>query len=93
MLQQSVSPIGFISTLSTKGQVTIPVEIRKYLNIATNDKVAFVIENEGEVTIMPARYPDIVSLKGAAGKLSRSLSMREMKKIAYADRFEKTKSI
>ena len=29
----------FISTFTSKGQVTIPAELRKYLGISTNDKI------------------------------------------------------
>ncbi len=38
-----------ISTVTSKGQVTIPAEVRKYLGIKTNDKIAFVIDQKGAV--------------------------------------------
>ena len=37
-----------ISTLTSKGRVTIPAEIRKYLGITSNDKIGFVIDDEGQ---------------------------------------------
>ena len=36
-----------ISTISTKGQVTLPSDVRKRLGVAPSDKVAFVIDDEG----------------------------------------------
>jgi antitoxin PrlF len=34
-----------VSTVTRKGQVTVPVEIRRALGIQQGDKVAFVLEN------------------------------------------------
>jgi AbrB family looped-hinge helix DNA binding protein len=77
-----------ISTITSKGQVTIPTEIRKYLGLATNDKIAFVIDDEGVVRIKVPRYPTIASLRGAAGHLKKHLSWQEIQQIAYEDRFK-----
>ena len=63
-----------IATITSKGQVTIPAEVRNYLGLRTNDRVAFVIDAEGQVKLKVPRYPKIASLRGAAGKLSKSLS-------------------
>lgn len=78
-----------VSTLSSKGQVTLPIEIRKHLGLDTNDKVAFVIEPDSKVTVTPARYPDIASLSGAAGSLQKPPSWKEMQQIAREDRLKK----
>jgi len=77
----------FISTVKSKGQLTIPAEIRKYLGITTNDKIAFVIDDGGVVRLQVPRYPTVASLMGAAGRLDRSLSWQEIQKIAQEDRF------
>ena len=34
------------STVTSKGQITIPVEIRRLLNVAPKDRVAFVVEDD-----------------------------------------------
>ncbi len=39
-----------LTILTGKGQVTIPVEVRRYLGLEPNDKVAFVIE-DGDVRL------------------------------------------
>jgi antitoxin PrlF len=77
-----------ISTITSKGQVTIPAEVRKYLGIKSNNKVAFVIDAEGKVQLRVPRYQDIASLRGAAGSLKKELSWEEMKQIAYEDRLK-----
>ncbi len=75
-----------ISTVTSKGQVTIPAEVREYLGIKTNDKIAFVIDQEGAVRLRVPRYTHIASLRGAAGSLSKPLSWQRMREIAQEDR-------
>jgi antitoxin PrlF len=43
------------STISSKGQVTVPQAIRKRLGLKTGDRVEFVVE-EGRTVIRPARF-------------------------------------
>ena len=74
-----------ISTISSKGQVTIPAEVRKRLGIKQGDKLAFVIEDAGGVRLEPPRYRDVASLRGAAGTLAKSLAWDEMLEIARED--------
>ena len=77
-----------IATITSKGQVTIPAEVRNYLGLKTNDKIAFVIDEEGTVKLRVPRYPDIASIRGAAGRLNKPLSWQEMEKIAHEDRLK-----
>ena len=79
---------GFISTISTKGQVTLPVQVRKYLKVDTSDKISFVIEPNGKVQLTQARYPNVRSLIGVAGKLKKKMSFGQMRKIAYEERLK-----
>jgi antitoxin PrlF len=46
--------MGYFSTVSSKGQLTLPQEIRKRLGIEPGDRVEFVPE-EGRTVIRPAR--------------------------------------
>jgi AbrB family looped-hinge helix DNA binding protein len=46
----------YVATISSKGQVTIPAEVRKNLGIAASDKVTFVITDEGKVELRHARF-------------------------------------
>lgn len=51
-----------ITTVTQKGQVTIPVEIRKYLGVKPREKVVFSYSNE-QVVLSSAN--DFMSLKGS----------------------------
>jgi AbrB family looped-hinge helix DNA binding protein len=42
-----------VSRLTSKGQVTIPIEIRRLLGVAPHDRVAFLVEAD-QVRIAPA---------------------------------------
>lgn len=85
---QNISSKQQVSTVSSKGQVTIPAPIRKHLGVDVNDKVAFIIDPTGMVQVTQAKYPDIQSLSGAAGKLKKPLSWKEMRDIAHEDRLK-----
>lgn len=76
------------STITSKGQVTIPIQVRKFLGIGTNDKIAFVIKPTGKVELVAPAYPNIKSLQGAAGTLTAPLSWQEVERIAHEDKIK-----
>lgn len=43
-----------VSTLSSKGQITVPIEVRERLGLKEGDRVEFVIEH-GRTIFRPAR--------------------------------------
>ncbi len=74
------------STITSKGQVTIPAEVRRRLDLKTGDKIVFVLDDTGEVRLVAPPYPDIESLRGAAGSLEKPLPWEETLQIAREDR-------
>lgn len=58
-------------TVSSKGQVTIPQEVRQRLGLQQGDKVEFVIEN-GVTILRPARSSEnpFVAYAGALGSFN-----------------------
>ncbi len=74
-----------LATITSKGQVTIPVEVRRHLGLKQGDKVVFVLEPEGRVRLMAPKYPTIESLRGIAGTLPRPMSWQEVKDTARED--------
>jgi antitoxin PrlF len=50
------------STISSKGQITVPLEIRNRLGLKEGDRVEFVVEDD-RTTIRPARGPENPFLK------------------------------
>lgn len=53
------------TTITQKGQVTIPVEIRRLLNLKRGDQVKFIVGRKKQVKIKPAKRFSIMSLYGA----------------------------
>jgi len=49
--------------LTTKGQITIPKVIRDYLHIEAGSEVDFVLDEKGQVTLIPINVP-IETLSG-----------------------------
>lgn len=93
LMQQSITYNAnlkeIVSKLTRKGQITIPVAVRRHLGVGTNDKVAFIIEPDGKVQVTQAKYPDIASLSGAAGVLKKPYLWKEVLRIAREDRLTK----
>lgn len=55
------------STLTSKGQTTIPLAVRDFLGLRTGDRLEFVIRDDGEVMLKAAK----ISVKDLAGILPR----------------------
>lgn len=69
------------ATLTSKGQVTIPSDIRDQLGLKAGDRLEFVLnEKTGHVEMIPATV-SIRSLKGILPKLKSPLSIREMNEV------------
>jgi antitoxin PrlF len=66
--------------LSSKGQITIPLTVRRRLGVATGDRVEFVELEGGQFALMPA-IADVRSLKGIVPKPRRPVSIDEMRRI------------
>lgn len=80
------------AAVTSKGQVTIPRQIRKLLHLETGDRLRFTVAADGSVAIQPTRFPTVASLVGAAGTLDQPLGWNEMRAIAREDRLaEKTR--
>ena len=64
------------TTLSSKGQVTIPVEIRNVLRLNTGDRIDFVVFDKGRVEMIPKKgsasaLKGLVKWRGKPAKLSQ----------------------
>ena len=71
-----------ISTISSKGQVTIPKKIRDFLNVRTFDKIAFIPLKDGQVLIT-TKQNSATSLFGMLKhrKPKKPVSIEEMETI------------
>jgi len=66
-----------VSTITKKGQTTIPGEIRRHLNLKPGDRLEFLVEADGKVVLVPANV-DIADLKGILAPAPRRVSLEEM---------------
>ncbi len=71
------------STLSSKGQTTIPVEIQRRLNVKPGDKIQYFLEADGRVSLVPKSL-SLKDLTGVLPRPKRPVSVEEMNR-AIAD--------
>ncbi len=65
------------ATLSSKGQITIPKRIRDLYHLEAGDKIEFLEDERGVVTIWPVTE-DATKLKGMIAKPKKPVSIEEM---------------
>lgn len=65
------------ATLTSKGQITIPAEVRQALGVDTGDRVEFVEVEPGRFELVPVTR-SVTALKGMFGKPRRTVSIEEM---------------
>jgi len=66
-----------ISTITSKGQTTIPGEIRRHLKLKAGDRIQFIVEDDGKVVLVPATV-DVSELKGLLAPAPRRVSLEAM---------------
>jgi antitoxin PrlF len=66
-----------VATLTSKGQITIPADVRRALNVQTGDRVEFVQVQPGRFELVAATR-SVRELKGLFGKASRTVSIEDM---------------
>ena len=68
-----------VATLTSKGQITIPVAVRERLGIEAGDKVDFVSDDSGGFKVVALRK-DVRALKGRfQGRAAKSVTIEQMK--------------
>jgi AbrB family looped-hinge helix DNA binding protein len=65
------------AAVTSKGQITIPVEVRKKLGIKAGDRVRFIEGEHGEFILKP-KTGSIKDLKGFARWTGKPVSIKEM---------------
>ena len=70
-----------ITTVTKKGQVTIPRMVREKLQINSGDKVEFTFNEQGQVVLQPVKT-DLNSLYGILAKERPELDIEEQRNAA-----------
>ena len=65
------------ATISTKGQITIPAEVRHALKVDTGDRVEFIEIEPGRYEFLASTH-SVTALKGMFGKVKKVVSIDEM---------------
>lgn len=65
------------TTISSKGQVTIPVEIRNMLHLNTGDRIDFVVFDKNRVEMLPKKG-SVGTLKGLVKWTGKPMTLRQM---------------
>lgn len=68
-----------VATLTSKGQITIPVDVRNELKVNAGDRVEFVQIAPGRYEFVAATH-NVTELKGMFGKLKKTVSIEAMNK-------------
>lgn len=65
------------ATVSSKGQLTIPADVRIALGVEPGDRIEFVQVRPGEFLVTAATH-SVTELKGMFGKPSQPVSLEDM---------------
>jgi AbrB family looped-hinge helix DNA binding protein len=65
------------ATVTSKGQLTLPKEIRDHLGVQEGDRVEFRKDRDGRVWVEPATQ-DLLALRGLFGPVGRRRSQDEI---------------
>jgi AbrB family looped-hinge helix DNA binding protein len=65
------------AALTSKGQITIPIEVREELGLKTGDRIEFVKSEEGKFFIQPKKG-SIMNLRGMFKWTGKPVSVEEM---------------
>ncbi len=65
------------ATLTSKGQITIPAEVRKDLKVDAGDRVEFVLISPGRYEFVAATS-EVTELKGMFGPATKTVSIEAM---------------
>lgn len=67
------------AVLTSKGQITIPKEVREALGVESGDRLEFVQTAKGGYEVIAASR-DVRELKGMIGRPRRAVSVEDMRK-------------
>ena len=66
-----------MATISSKGQVTLPREVRASLGVSAGDRLDFIRLEDGTYAIVPASH-SIRALNGLLPRRERAVSLEQM---------------
>jgi antitoxin PrlF len=67
------------ATLTSKGQLTLPKDVRVALGVGPGDRVDFVRMEDGNFAVLPATH-SVKKLKGIISRPKKAVSLEDMDK-------------
>jgi antitoxin PrlF len=67
------------ATITSKGQLTLPKDVREAMGVGPGDRVEFVRMDDGHFAILPAKLP-VMRLKGIIPKPAKPVSLEDMER-------------
>ncbi len=68
------------ATLTSKGQITLPKDLRKKLSLSAGERVEFIFEDDQSVRLVLKHIP-VSQLKGMFPKPSKPVSLEKMENV------------
>ena len=68
------------TTLTSKGQLTLPKAVRDKLHLKTGDRMRVEVTEDGRVVLEPATV-DVLELKGMLPKPAKPLGLADMERV------------
>ncbi len=65
------------STITSKGQITLPKEVRENLSLQRGDRIEFLMEEDGKYSIIPLTS-SLSALKSVLPKPDKPVSLKEI---------------
>jgi antitoxin PrlF len=71
------------ATITSKGQITLPLKVRNDMGLTSGDRVDFVRMDDGNYAVVPATH-SVKSLKGIVPRPDKPVSLEDMQKAIAA---------
>jgi AbrB family looped-hinge helix DNA binding protein len=69
-----------LATITSKGQVTIPIQVRKSLHLDAGDKIEIIVTKEDEalIRLVSKKVDEVFGCLKSKNKVSKPVSIEEM---------------
>ena len=88
-ITNTTNTMEHIASVTSKGQITIPVHVRRHLDLNKHRKVAIAVKADGSVQLAVPKYPTLASIAGAVEALAKPMTMQEMREVIAEELVEK----
>ena len=73
-----------VTTITSKGQITLPKKIRDMLDLRPGHRIEFIADSKGNITMIPIKR-SIKDLKGMVPKSAKTVSLEQMKEAVESE--------